>query len=212
MAQGGNNHNQNGNGEPKPEPGGAAHVMGFALIDQAERLGRSTERAQQALTAQIGKLVELRGEIAAAVQNLEAERGRLQGVGPLLQQNAAHAMRLTLQEQGEMIGTKMSSALDRTVQHLERAGGQIERAAGHVRQNVRETNWLMICLYFVSGMLATLLLVYLPLRGDINGLREQGDRIEQYLAAQQKQQQPAPAPEPPRAPAHKAKAKQTQSP
>ena len=207
MGQGGNNHNQNGNGQP--EPGGAAHVMAFALIDQAERLGRSTEQAQQALTAQIGKLVELRGEIAAAVKNLEAERGRLQGVGPLLQQNAAHAMRLTLQEQGEMIGTKMSSALDRTVQHLERAGGQIERAAGHVRQNVRETNWLMICLYFVSGMLATLLLVYLPLRGDINRLQEQGDRIEQYLAAQQKQQ-PAPAPaspEPPRAPAHKGKAK-----
>ena len=65
----GSNHNQNGN--PEPEAGGAGQMMAFALIDQADRLGKSTERAQQALTAQIAKLVELRGQIVAAVEKIE---------------------------------------------------------------------------------------------------------------------------------------------
>ena len=187
------NHTPSGNAEP--EPGGAGQMMAFALIDQADRLGKSTERAQQALTAQIAKLVELRGEIAAAVGNLEAERGRLQGAGPLLQQAAAHAMRMALQEQSDAIEAKVGSALDRPLSQMEQAAGQIERAASHLRQNVREVGWLLIGLYCMGGLIAGLILGYLPLRGDVNTLREQGDRIEQALAAQQKQQSaPAPAP------------------
>ena len=194
----GSNHNQSGNPEPEPElePGGAGQMMAFALIDQADRLGKSTERALQALAAQIGKLVELRGEIAAAVGNLEAERGRLQGAGPLLQQAAARAMRLALQEQSDAIEAKIGSALDRPLFQVEQAAGQIERAAGHIRQNVREVGWLLILFYCAGGLIVGLMLGYLPLRSDVNALREQGDRIERYLAAQQQKAAPAPAPAP----------------
>ena len=167
--------------------------MAFALIDQADRLGKSTEAAQQALTAQIGKLVELRGEIAAAVGKLEAERGRLQGIGPALQQSGAHAMRLALQEQSDAIETRVGSALRGPLYQMEQAAGLIERAAGHVRQNVKEVGWLLILLYCMGGLIVGLMLGYLPLRGDVNALREQGDRIEQHLAAQQ---QPGPVPAP----------------
>ena len=82
--------------------------------------------------------------------------------------------------------------------------GNIGQAAARVRQNVRETSWLLLIIVLTFGIILGLLFGWWPMRSRISSLEEQGDRIEQYLAAQQAQAAPT-APAPPRAPAHRAK-------
>jgi hypothetical protein len=68
----------------------AGEMMVFGLIEQADRMGKSAQGTQRALTEQIQELaqlqewtanaaVELQKRADAAIKSLEAERVRLQG-------------------------------------------------------------------------------------------------------------------------------------
>ena len=72
----------------------------------------------------------------------------------------------------------------------------IEQAASHVRQNVKETRWLTISLFIALGVMVGLALGYLPLRSDMNALTEHVNQIDRYLAAQQPKPAKAPVPVP----------------
>ena len=69
----------------------------------------------------------------------------------------------------------------------------IQQAAAQVRQNVKESSWLMVCLLFAGGLIAGFLLSYWPMKSKLNDMQEQLSRIEQSQTASQS---PAPAPPP----------------
>ena len=188
--------------------GSAGEMMVFGLIEQADRIGKSALATQQDLTEQIQHLgqvqewavkaaVELQKQAATAIKNLEAERVRLQGIGPTLQQNAAWAMRESLREHSDKIETQFSAGM---VVPLD----QIKQAAAQVRQNVRDANWMVYVGMLLIGVILGLSAGYLPMRSSVKALEEHVNQIDSYLAAQQPQAAPV-TPEPSHAPAHKGK-------
>ena len=178
------------------EAQGAGEVMALALIDHADLLGKSARTTQQALEKQIEELVAMEARVKTAVQSIhgavksleaervkmEAERAKLQAVGPALEQNAVWAMRETLREQAGQIKREMrievSGAL---VEPLE----NIQRGARHVRDNVKETKWLVIVSYVLLGMVLGLMAGYWPMRRSVVNLEEHVTAIDQALGAQQ---------------------------
>jgi ElaB/YqjD/DUF883 family membrane-anchored ribosome-binding protein len=188
----------------------AGEMMVFGLIEQADRMGKSAQGTQRALTEQIGELaqlqewavnaaMELQKRADATIQKLEAERAQLQSAGVNLERQAVQAIQGAVRQQ--------SSEIERqTVQAFAAPLRDIQQAAGYVRQNMKEVSWLMIGLMFSAGLVIGLLLGYWPLRSGQNSMQEQVNRIEQYLAAQQQPVPTAAVPDP-HAPAHKGKAK-----
>ncbi|WP_263386016.1 hypothetical protein, partial [Granulicella arctica] len=87
----------------EPNQGSAGEMMIVGLIDHADRLGKSAQAGQQALSEQIEEMaqlqqwavnaaLELQKRADAAVQKLEAERARLQSTQATLQANAVQAI------------------------------------------------------------------------------------------------------------------------
>lgn len=196
--------------EQEPNQGSAGEMMILGLIDHADRLGKSAQSTQHALTEQIQELaqlqrwtvnaaLELQKQADAAVKKLEAERVRLQGTQATLQTNAVQALH-------DAVRLQSGDIRQQTVNALADPLHDIQQAAAQVRQNVKETSWLIIGLILAFGIVIGFLLGYWPLRSSQKDMQEQLNRIEQYQAAQQP---PAPAPAAPDAhiPAHKGKAK-----
>jgi hypothetical protein len=188
----------------------AGEMMVFGLIEQADRMGKSAQGTQRVLTEQIQELaqvqawsvqaaVELQKRADAAIKGLEAERAQLHSTHRILQTNAVQAIHDAVRNQSEDIERQ-------TVRAFAAPLYEIKQAADHVRQNMKETSWLMISLMLSTGLVIGLMLGYWPLRSSQNNMQEQLNRIEQYLAAQQ-QAVPAPAASDVHAPAHKRKAK-----
>lgn len=188
--------------------GSAGEMMVFGLIEQADRIGKSALATQQDLTEQIQHLgqvqewavkaaVELQKQAATAIKNLEAERAQLQATRTGLERNAVQAIQNAVRQQSAEIERHTTQALA-TPLH------DIGQAAAQVRQNIKETGWLMTGLLVTLGIVLGLVLGWLPFRSSLNHLQEQEDRIEQYLATQQQQAAPV-TPEPSHAPAHKGK-------
>jgi len=188
----------------------AGEMMVFGLIEQADRMGKSAQGTQRALTEQIRELaqlqewavnaaMELQKQADAAIKSLEAERVQWQGARVNLERQAVQAIQGAVRQQ--------SSEIERqTVQAFAAPLRDIQQAAGYVRQNMKEVSWLMIGLMLSAGLVIGLLLGYWPLRSSQNTMQEQLNRIEQYLAAQH-QPVPTPAAPDPHASAHKGKAK-----
>jgi hypothetical protein len=81
---------------------------------------------------------------------------------------------------------------------------EMKLSAGHVRQNVRDANWLLYLPMLPIGVILGLSGGYLPMRSSVKALEEHVTLIDQYLAAQQPLA-PAPVMPDPHAPAHKGK-------
>ena len=174
----------------------AGEVMVLALIDQADRFGKSAKATQQELDKQIRELAAMEARVTtavasihAAIKNLEGERARLQGIGPTLQQNAAWAMRESLREHSDEIETQINAGMATPL-------AQIKQASDHVRQNVRDTNWTMYVAMLLVGAVLGLFVGYLPMRSSVKALEEHVNQIDQHLAAQQSQPAMTPAPAP----------------
>ena len=193
--------------EQEPNQGSAGEMMILGLIDHADRLGKSAQSTQHALTEQIQELsqlqqwtvnaaLELQKQADAAVKRLEAERVRLQGTQATLQTNAVQAIHDAVLLQGGDIRQQTVNALAAPLQ-------DIQQAAAQVRQNVKETSWLMIGLILAFGIVIGFLLGYWPLKSSQNTMQDQLNRIEQHLTAQQV----IPAPAMPDALTHKGKTK-----
>lgn len=148
-------------------------MMVFGLIEQADRIGKSALVTQRELATQIQQLAQVQAGIQTAIQELAAERVALGTMRPTLAGYAAKAMR-------EAIAVESGDIKTLTKHSLSQPLLDIEQAASHVRQNVRETRWLTISLYVVLGMALGLAAGYLPLRSDVN-------QLVGYLAAQQPQ-------------------------
>ncbi len=198
------------------EAQGAGEVMALALIDHADLLGKSARATQQTLEKQIGELVAMEARVKTAVQSIhgavksleaervkmEAERAKLQAVGPALEQNAVWAMRETLREQAGQIKREMRTEVsDALVEPFK----DIERGAKHVRENVKETKWLVIVSYVLLGMVLGLMGGYWPMRSSVKMLEEHVTAIDQALGAQQQAAAAAASPAP--AQDHKKKGK-----
>ena len=169
--------------------GSAGEMMVFGLIEQADRIGKSAQSTQRALAEQIEGLGELQEWTAgaaeqlqkraeAAIKSLEAERVQWQNARVNLERNAVQAIHDAVRKQSAEIERQ-------TVQAMATPLRDIGQAAAQVRQNVKETSWLMIVLVLTGGIVIGLALSWLPFRSSINSLQEQGNRIEQYLANQQ---------------------------
>ena len=196
--------------EQQQRESSAGEMMVFGLIEQADRLGKSAQGTQSALTEQIDELkqlqawavhaaVDLQKQADTAIKSLEAERVRLQRTQMNLERNAVQAIHDAVRKQ--------SSDIERqTVQAFAAPLRDIQQAAGYVRQNIKDVKWLMIGVMFSAGLVIGLMLGYWPLRSSQNNIEEQLNRVEQSLAVQQ---QTVPVPNGPdvRAQAHKAKAK-----
>ncbi len=189
------------------ETQGAGEVMALALIDHADLLGKSARTTQQALEKQIEELIAMEARVKTAVQSIhgavksleaervkmEAERAKLQAVGPALEQNAVWAMRETLREQASQIKREMRTEVsDALVEPLK----DIERGAKHVRENVKETKWLVIVSYVLLGMVLGLMGGYWPMRSSVKMLEEHVTAIDQALGAQQQAAAAAASPAP----------------
>ena len=174
----------------------AGELMVFGLIEQADRLAKSTSFTQATLSKQIEELVAMEARVNAAVQSihgavknlegervkLEAERAQLKAIGPTLQQNAVWAMRETLREQAGQIKAEMRTEVTGAlIEPLE----DIQKGARHVRDNVKETKWLTLVCYVVLGAVMGLAVGYMPLRSDVNALVEHVDNIDHFLTAKQ---------------------------
>jgi hypothetical protein len=194
--------------EQEPTESSAGEMMVFGLIEQADRIGKSAQGTQRALTEQIQELAqlqewtvkaaqELQKRADAAIKSLEAERVQWQGARVGLERNAVQAIHDAVRKQSGDIERQTVQAFAAPLQ-------QIQQAAGYVRQNMKEVSWLMISLMFSAGLVVGLLLAYWPMRSSQNNMQEQLNRIEQYLAAQQP---PTPAASDVHAPAHKGKSK-----
>jgi hypothetical protein len=187
----------------------AGEMMVFGLIEQADRMGKSAQGTQRALTEQIQELaqlqewtvnaaVELQKRADAAIKSLEAERVRLQGTQMNLERNAVQAINDAIRKQSDDIERQTVQAFAAPLQEM-------KQAAGFVRKSLKEVSWLLIGLMVSVGLILGLMLGYWPLRSSQNNMQEQLNRIEQYLAAQQ--QAPVPAAPDVHAPAHKGKTK-----
>jgi len=188
----------------------AGEMMVFGLIEQADRMGKSAQGTQRALTEQIGELaqlqewavnaaMELQKRADAAIKSLEAERVQWQGARVNFERQAVQAIQGAVRQQSAEIERQTVQAFAAPLQ-------EIQQAAGYVRQNMKEVSWLMLSLLFAGGLVIGFLLGYWPLRSSQNSMQEQLNRIEQYLAVQH-QPVPTPAAPDPHAPAHKGKAK-----
>ncbi len=195
--------------EEEEAGGSAGEMMVFGLIEQADRIGKSAQGTQRALTAQIEQLAQLQqwSAIAAqnlqkraevAIKNLEAERVHWQNARVNLERNAVQAIHDAVRQQSDTIERQTTQAMAAPLR-------DIGQAAAQVRQNIKETSWLSLGLILALGIILGLLFGWLPFRSGINDLREQGNRIEQYLAAQQQPQAAPATPEPSHTPAHKGK-------
>ena len=181
--------------EQQQRESNAGEMMVFGLIEQADRMGKSAQGTQSALTEQIAELkqlqawavqaaIDLQKHADTAIKSLEAARARLQGTQMNLERNAVQAIHDAVRKQ--------SSDIERqTVQAFAAPLRDIHEAAGYVRQNIKDVKWLTICLMFFAGLVIGLMLGYWPLRSSQNNLEDQLNRVEQSLAAQQ---QPALAP------------------
>jgi hypothetical protein len=185
-------------------------MMVFGLIEQADRIGKSAQGTQRALTEQIKELaqlqqwcvnaaLELQKRADATIQNFEAERTQLQCARANLERNAAQSIHDAVRKQSGDIERQTVQAFAAPLQ-------EIKQAAGYVRQNMKEVSWLMIGLMLSAGIVIGLMLGYWPMRRSQNNMQEQLNRIEQYLLAQP-QPVSSPASPAPHAPAHKGKAK-----
>jgi ElaB/YqjD/DUF883 family membrane-anchored ribosome-binding protein len=186
----------------------AGEMMVFGLIEQADRMGKSAQGTQRALTEQVQELaqlqewavnaaVELQKRADAAIKSLEAERARLQGTQMNLERNAVQAIHDAIRKQSDDIERQTVNAFAAPLQEM-------KQAAGFVRQSLKEVSWLLIGLMVSVGLVLGLMLGYWPMRSSQNNMQEQLNLIEQYLAAQQT---PAPAAPDVHASAHKGKTK-----
>lgn len=173
----------------QPGEGSAGEMMIVGLIDHADRIGKSAQSTQQALSEQINELaqlqqwtvnaaLELQKRTDAAIQKLEAERGQWQGVRTGLERSAAQAMHSAVQQQGEGIGRQVEQALATPL-------SEIQHAAAQVRQNIKDSKWLFVTSVFALGLLAGLLSGYFFVISTQNAMNDRLDRIEQNLAVQQ---------------------------
>jgi hypothetical protein len=142
-----------------------------------------------------GAAEELQKRAEAAIKSLEAERVQWQNARVNLERNAVQAIHDAVRNQSAEIERQTIRAMATPLQ-------DIGKAAAQVRQNVKETSWWMVALLIAAGTILGLALGWLPFRSSLNNLQEQGNRIEQYLAAQQPA---APATAAPPATAHKGK-------
>jgi len=195
--------------EQQPESR-AGEMMVFGLIEQADRMGKSAQGTQRALAEQIeelgelqewaeGAAQELQKRADAAIKSLEAERVQWQGARVNLEHPAVQAIHDAVRKQSGDIERQTVQAFAAPLQ-------EIQQAAGHVRQNVRDSNWMLYVAMLLIGVVLGLFAGYLPMRGSVKALEEHVTLIDQYLAAQQP---PVLAPAVPdmHAPARKGKAK-----
>ena len=162
--------------EQESNQGSAGEMMILGLIDHADRLGRSAQSTQSALTEQMQELaqlqqwtvnaaLELQKQADATVKKLEAERLRLQGTQATLQTNAVQALYDAVRLQGGDIRQQTMNALADPLH-------DIQQAAAQVRQNVKETSWRMIGLILAFGIVIGFLLGYWPLRSSQKDMQE----------------------------------------
>ncbi len=88
----------------------AGEMMVFGLIEQADRMGKSAQGTQRALTEQIGELaqlqqwsvdaaLELQKRADAAIKSLEAERVQWQSARVNLERQAVQAIQNAVKQQ-----------------------------------------------------------------------------------------------------------------
>jgi hypothetical protein len=185
--------------------GSASDKVGMALLEHADQLGERFEATRAALSEQIDHLQELQKWTVAAVQGmqqkadaaiqrlegerqkLEAERGRLQTAQVNFERNAVQAI--------HDAARKQSVEIERvTVQALGNPLRDIERAAGQVRQNVKEANWLLISFVLAVGIAIGLLGEFYLVGRTQNHMADRLDRIEQNQAVPVKTAPPSSLP------------------
>lgn len=192
----------------EPNQGSAGEMMILGLIDHADRLGKSAQGTQHALSEQIQELAQLQQWAAnaalevqkradAAIKGLEAERSRIQGSQMNLERNAVQALHDAVEKQSAGIGRQVEYALA-TPLH------DIKQAAGQVMQNVKDSKWLFVVSIFLLGVVGGLLFGYFFVMRTQSRMDDRLDRIEQFFSTPA---QPVPAVSDPPAPAHKGKAK-----
>jgi predicted AAA+ superfamily ATPase len=102
--------------------GSAGEMMILGLIDHADRLGKSAQGTQRALSEQIQELaqlqqwavnaaLEIQKQAGVAIKGLETERGRIQGSQTNLERNAMQAIHDAVEKQSGKIGRQVESAL-----------------------------------------------------------------------------------------------------
>lgn len=192
----------------EPNQGSAGEMMIVSLIDHADRLGKSAQAGQQALSEQLEELtqlqqwavnaaLELQKRADAAVQKLEVKRARLQGTQATLQANAVQALHDAVEKQSGKIEGQVDQALARPLR-------DIQHAAAQVRQNIKDSKWLFITSVFLLGAVGGLLIGYFFVIRTQNAMDDRLDRIEQIFSTPA---QPVPVAPDPHPPAHKGKMK-----
>ena len=81
---------------------------------------------------------------------------------------------------------------------------EIKQAAGQVRQNIKDSNWLFVAGIFLAGIVVGLMMGYFMVVHTQNAMDDRLDKIEQFLSAPA---QPVPAAPDVHVPARKAKTK-----
>jgi hypothetical protein len=190
--------------------GSAGEMMILGLIDHADRLGKSAQGTQQALSEQIQELgqlqqwavnaaLEIQKQAGVAIKGLEVERGRIQGSQMNLERNAVQALHDAVEKQSAGIGRQVEYALVTPL-------ADIKRAAAQVSQNVKESKWLFAVSVFLLGMVGGLAFGYFAVMRTQSRMDDKLDRIEQYLVTQQ-QAASAPIASDSKAPGQKPKPK-----
>ena len=114
-----------------------------------------------------------------------------------LERNAVQALPDAVEKQSGGIGRQVENALA-TPLH------DIQQAASQVRQNVKDSKWLLVASVCFAGVLIGLLTGYYLVVRTQNAMGDRLDRIEQSLAAPA---QPTPVAPDPHVPVHKGKGK-----
>lgn len=161
-------------------------MMIFGLMEQADRIGQSVQATQRDLAAQVQQLAKMQAGIQTAIEGLGTERVALGAMRPTLANYAAKGMREAIAAESDGIRGQAENALRQPLK-------DIQKAASHVLENVKETRWLLIAAYVTLGIAVGLAVGYLPIRSDVNALVAHVNRIDSYLAAQQSPPATAPA-------------------
>ena len=176
---------------------GAGEMMIFGLIEQADRMGKSAQATQRALTGQIEQLAAIQARAEVTLRGLVEERMQLQSARAGLERHAAQAIQEAVRQQSGEIERQTKQTLARPLQ-------DIQSAAAQVLQNVRESSVMFVVGIFIAGVMLGLFAAYFFIIRTQNTIDDRLGRIEQVLATPA---QPAVATHASPAPSRKGKSK-----
>lgn len=156
----------------------AGESMVLGLIDQADKLQKNTLAIQKIFLQEAQQFSQFAKSTETLLARMRGEAERLQMAQANIERSAAAAIKAAIQQQGGEIQRQTQQAL---VSPLK----DISQAAGRVRQNARDSSWMLLAGVLIAGIMLGLFAGYYFVIHSQNSIKDRLDGIEQILSTPQ---------------------------